>query len=164
MQNMQATTNSIIGRIIDLISVTSRAVRYASFRLLRSSSSSNNVLLTISEFVLDSKVLLEYKNLVRVFFSFFIWRCFFPLTYRKIKSSKKWKKRIRAESSINWFRNKLISQIFKAFWLGKFEEFFWNFFVKHQFLNWEEWSSKSPLQNSMDFLESETQKCNLSTK
>ena len=65
MQNMQATTNSIIGRIIDLISVTSRAVRYASFRLLRSSSSSNNVLLTISEFVLDSKILLEYKNLVQ---------------------------------------------------------------------------------------------------
>ena len=57
------------------------------------------------------------------------------------------------------------SQIFKAFWLVNFEEFFLEFSVKHQFWNWEEWTSKSPLQNSiiMDFLESETQKCNLST-
>ena len=47
-----------------------------------------------SEFVLDSKVLLEYKNLVvRVFFRFSFDAVFFPLTYRKIKGSKKWKKK-----------------------------------------------------------------------
>ena len=118
---------------------------------------------------LTQKYYWNIKTYYVVFFVFPFEAVFFPLTYRKIKSSKKWKKRVRTESSINWFRNKLISQklisqIFKAFWLGKFEEFFLEFFVKHQFLNWEESSRKSPLQNSiMDFLESETQKCNLST-